>query len=223
MKWWQVLTSWQLSRRIILMLRHEDPSPGILLTPLAIRSGGRVGAVRFSFASAAKNKWEVGEKWATSWWVGENMSLQLTLTYSLHILDHKRQILVSVTCVLVFSLRANRTVLVKLLLLNGGFLAWIFLDLILGDPVKLLQSHNQELLCSASVFKSSFHFRVCNAEGFFGAVRMFQWNPGTRFPPGIWKLHSTCEHAATRSAYLFNLSLNEEEAREKRSWLGNIC
>lgn len=50
---------------------------------------------------------------------------------------------------------------------------------------------------------------------------MFQWNPGTRFPPGIWKLHSTCEHAATRSAYLINLSLNEEEAREKRSWSGN--
>lgn len=106
-------------------------------TSLAIRSGGRVGAVRFSFASAAKNKWEVGEKWATSWWVGENMSLQLTLTSSLHLLDHKRQILVSVTCVLVFSLRANCSVFteVKLLLLNGGFLAWIFLDLILGDPV----------------------------------------------------------------------------------------
>lgn len=62
------------------------------------------------------------------------MSLQLILTSSLHLLDHKWQILVSVTCVLVFSLRANCSVF-KLLLLNGGFLAWIFLDLILGDPV----------------------------------------------------------------------------------------
>lgn len=64
-------------------------------------------------------------------------SLIPTLTSSLHLLDHKGQILVSVTCVLVFTLRANRTVFteVKLLLLNGGLLAWIFLDLILGDPV----------------------------------------------------------------------------------------
>lgn len=87
---------------------------------------------------------------------------------------------------------------------------------------QLLRSHNQKLLCSASVFKSSFHFKVCNAEGFSGAaVWLFQWNPGTRFSPGIWKLHPTCEHAATRSAYLINLSLNEEEARDKRSWSGN--